>query len=1769
MLAQKRLAFLLLAAFLVPLVAPLLGGAPGGTEVPEVALEDRAAAAEAAGRADPGYDLVHGGSGYHIVTTGATWDAARADALAQGGDLVVLETAAENTAVLNALIAAGVSTTAGDGGGGTYAWIGANDTDVEDTWDVVDGTTLPGAAGIDTSAPHQTHAPWGDGPMGTEPDDFGSGQDCAALGLSEWPSGVTPGQGIGIAGEWNDVDCSNSLAYVIEVDRRSHRTGFAGGANETDLRLNLVGATGVSRDIGNRTLAATVDVTGEATAVWQNRTLTQTTLNPLGNASGTVIFGQQRELTRLGSSGGGLTYGSTDLTIIGLYYLNGTHAFRDIFIGCGIVPPCGTLIINGSATITARSITIANGGAIEVFGNATSGPGHGGNISNTWSPSGGAGGGGYGGNGGSGGGTGGASGGGSYANGSTSGSPGGHVNYTDVNSNTGTSWGGDGGANVHIMSDSLTVSGTITVDGDEGDAGYSPPQTHCGDGNDGAGGGSGGRLLVQANTITVNQGGSISADGGDGGDGGDANGQGQGACLFLYNGGNGGGGGAGGRITLQHSVTGSATVAAGAISVNGGSGGTGGRAAGTGSPGVAGSAASAGQYLNTTFAGFSAGNFTDTGNWSVRLNGTDVLRDTGWSWQTSTPTNTTLSMQVRTSVDGSNWTAWTNASTSESNGPRFRDIEFHFEFATSENTSTPTVGDLTLWGLQWGGPTNVSVDIGAGPSGAAAMLRDGERAEIGVGGPFVASLVAGEVRLPVGALPVADAVVRLTGTGNVSSVLGDAVALNLSAVGPLGVDVQVPMANVSAWLGNQTLTYAGTHGFVSAPVAVGDNWTAAQLSLPLNATHRALDLGPALSAWSAAQGGWAAMTLTTIPLLITSDVTTDVRLSNVSTGSVDDLAPVVLQTLVRVNGQPLDLAHENDLVTVLIQVLHSESDLNVSLVSAEVNLTGVWTSRTIDPVRSTLMWNGSQQLYVFDLNTSAWSHEHGEYRFCFELVDTFGNARLDGDACATPDAEVDIAPAYPAFSSVGVGPALSTSATIEVGDRIELTAYEADGRTDLHVQAVLLRQTDAGDRRTFVLPWNASMGAYHGQAEVGRAEIGVWDVRFDGLDVRRDEPAAARYSTLTVEDATAPVGLNASIERIGTSGSAWRVNASWEQAFGEEAVPLLELRHPDGSLAWSGDLIASQLALQGGPTSVVMVGSSTAAGSGASQPSLSVAGRIEAGLEGRYGGDVSLTNVASGGATIVEHRTRLGQIQQAAPDIIVVMPWTDFAQTDHGQFRDGYAGFLNDLEPLGADLYFAMLRIDPQDVCTIGGGPGGCYSANEFDWISLKTTVITELAADRDWVHIVDVTDTNAQHPEWNALDGHPNDTGHGHLAGLVLDEIQADWDELRAVATSTVSVDTSFWPYGNHTGEVILRDGSGNTAPDGVRIGPDLMFELVEPPPPPVPSVLSVVIGHPGEGATLTNASLPLEVVASCDDGCPLEALLLVTAPDATVTEHVLSLANGTALGVPLTLLADGAWHLRLTVWSNDSLAAPVSVERNLTRTTPPPAAPVLAAAACTATSTITGGQLADANGTVRNATWQVWTISCQTNNTGDADGQVRLRLVNHADDLTCGPALTLAPAAAETLTCTWAITELDASSTTLALEVEGRADNASAWDGLNEVEGLELALQPPVFEPIEVPEDDDETTGGSGGFAGLGTPMVAGLGLVTLLVIGAIVGAVLFLGGRGSAPAPFAEPVRVDSYEALPAGGEYVMDGGTTVYVTGDGERWRQLPDGGFELE
>jgi len=175
-------------------------------------------------RAD--FAFTNNGHAYTLVTTAKTWEAAQTDAVARGGTLARIDDATENNYILTNLMGKGITTTASDGGSSIYVWIGGRET-VEGTyaWTNKDTSFSPfwigGPNGLATNG---LYANWGrgtNGSSGPEPDNYLGLQNRAAFALEAWPKSGSPK--IGQPGQWNDLNSTDSLAYLVERSLTSPR----------------------------------------------------------------------------------------------------------------------------------------------------------------------------------------------------------------------------------------------------------------------------------------------------------------------------------------------------------------------------------------------------------------------------------------------------------------------------------------------------------------------------------------------------------------------------------------------------------------------------------------------------------------------------------------------------------------------------------------------------------------------------------------------------------------------------------------------------------------------------------------------------------------------------------------------------------------------------------------------------------------------------------------------------------------------------------------------------------------------------------------------------------------------------------------------------------------------------------------------------------------------------------------------------------------------------------------------------------------------------------------------------------------------------------------------------------------------------------------------------------------------------------------------------------------------------------------------------------
>ena len=177
------------------------------------------------------YSFNYNGHTYEVVKEKKNWTDAAACAIARKGYLAEINGTNENAAIFNELSNnAGITlsqTSTSNGGGAAYVWIGGNDITTEGTW-IWDGdntgtsTQFWSGTYLSGTVSNNAYNNWGTtGGTQNEPDNYApaaGGQDGLAIALNAWPTHMAAGQGLGVAGQWNDIRDVEILYYLIEHD---------------------------------------------------------------------------------------------------------------------------------------------------------------------------------------------------------------------------------------------------------------------------------------------------------------------------------------------------------------------------------------------------------------------------------------------------------------------------------------------------------------------------------------------------------------------------------------------------------------------------------------------------------------------------------------------------------------------------------------------------------------------------------------------------------------------------------------------------------------------------------------------------------------------------------------------------------------------------------------------------------------------------------------------------------------------------------------------------------------------------------------------------------------------------------------------------------------------------------------------------------------------------------------------------------------------------------------------------------------------------------------------------------------------------------------------------------------------------------------------------------------------------------------------------------------------------------------------------------------
>jgi len=224
-------------------------------------------------------------------------------------------------------------------------------------------------------------------------------------------------------------------------------------------------------------------------------------------------------------------------------------------------------------------------------------------------------------------------------------------------------------------------------------------------------------------------------------------------------------------------------------------------------------------------------------------------------------------------------------------------------------------------------------------------------------------------------------------------------------------------------------------------------------------------------------------------------------------------------------------------------------------------------------------------------------------------------------------------------------------------------------------------------------------------------------------------------------------------------------------ADGDSGVMAQDASAGDGSVADHSavDSCAMERAVIG---TMVALGSSSVAGSGASDEAHRFVNLVATSVRAD-----ALLNLGRGGQRGADVVGALAEEALAAqPDLVVVLPFTDYASSDGETMAEAWRQVLDPLASGGARIYFGDVRISPLWVC--GGLPtttGRCYPRELYEEMRARNRAAAAALEPIAGLTLVPIYDDNAAHPEWVAPDGHPNDLGHANLAAAFLAYIEPE----------------------------------------------------------------------------------------------------------------------------------------------------------------------------------------------------------------------------------------------------------------------------------------------------------------------------------------------------------------------------------------------------------
>ena len=971
------------------------------------------------------------------------------------------------------------------------------------------------------------------------------------------------------------------------------------------------------------------------------------------------------------------------------------------------------------------------------------------------------------------------------------------------------------------------------------------------------------------------------------------------------------------------------------------------------------------------------------------------------------PVNTSIEGAFRHTVDSTNWFGWQPLNIQGQMLPPFAEIQFQLNLSTTDNTTTPTVGSISYSQFTWRALDDASLDIG-NVSGTnefwsfdapLGLVRSGG-ALAGMGPTMIL------LSVPVGAKPAADAWVHIMPPGflrdtDVTISMGSNVlkVLNSSDFPDAGLSVPIPSMLLSSVWPTSSSGPNGTGGIpwedISISCATGfpfmGSFGVSLVALPYILTTDIGANGSMLSALNQhvnlTSNSWLEAVFNDFPLLSDGSGDADLAftLQDLNVTYIDDIIPQVIEAIFLVDGQEITETRTGALVEIRVHVLAAEDDLALDWHLEGLGTISSWPPASLD----SMAWDAVEEAYIGWLNTSQFPPTFGERMALWLWVnDTAGNS-FSPVGVGDYYADFILRPEIPAMATgelTGCEQVSGSTCAVRPGDTIQFEATSTSSRSDLDVFVHLLR--GGTEDKVVPLHWNDSSQSYRGDLPLYFSDIGSWDASWRALDVGRGEGGFSiqAITHVRVYDNHSAAESSFSTTTLSPDSTVLDLNATWTHLGYETGESHVEITGPAG-FSELVDLVDGNHSESVVIDSYVALGSGAVVGDGAGQANSSSTSLIHQALQEAWP-EVQLTNLGHGWATVHTFDSDLVQIRAANPDVVTILPIDDYASTSASTWRSNYPALLDELGTMGAEVFIGALMLDPDYLCHIESGPGGCHRFGEFESAREKNQILIELASTRPWVTIVPMSDDGPLHDDWLNNGDDYTDAGHAALAEAFLHSIEGRLSLRTILQDASLSVDISEWAFGEYQFELTVTDAQERDAED-LAPGPDTTFSLVPP-----HDVLSIQIITTAP-ETLYPGDFEIAFDAVCTIGCEM---ILEVELDG---ERVEMFNPGQGLdSLMLTDIAEGQHHLGLKLWTQDwPLAAQWAT---LDFEVKPAPAPIWSVECSSrATESVIRGVTQD--GELGNLTTATHSIDCSVANTGNAAGTIRISSDSAIDPLIC----------------------------------------------------------------------------------------------------------------------------------------------------------------------